>query len=34
MLVAGVAYMFGKTKDGWPIETYTSTAKDTISNCE
>ena len=34
MQAAGVAYVFNKTKDGWRIVTYTSTAKDTIIKCE
>jgi hypothetical protein len=34
MQVAGVAYVFNKTKDGWRIVTYTGTAKETIVKCD
>src|SRR5262245_42685275 len=34
MQVAGVAYVFNKTKDGWRIVTYTSTAKDAVIKCD
>jgi hypothetical protein len=34
MQVAGVAYVFNKTKDGWRIITYTGTSKDTVIKCE
>jgi len=34
MQVAGVAYVFNKTKDGWRIVTYTGTSKDTSIKCD
>jgi hypothetical protein len=34
MQVAGVAYVFNKTKDGWRIVTYTGTSKDTVIKCD
>jgi hypothetical protein len=34
MPAAGVANVFNKTKDGWRIVTYTSTATDPIIKCE
>lgn len=34
MQVAGVAYVFNKTKDGWRIVTYTGTTKDTVIKCD
>jgi hypothetical protein len=34
MQVAGVAYVFNKTKDGWRIVTYTGTSKDTLIKCD
>jgi hypothetical protein len=34
MQVAGVAYVFNKTKDGWRIVTYTGTSKDTVVKCD
>jgi len=32
--VAGVAYVFNKTKEGWRIITYTGTSKDTLVKCD
>ncbi len=34
MSVGGVAYVFNRTKEGWRIITYTSTAKDTLIKCD
>ena len=34
MQVAGVAYVFNRTKDGWRIVTYTGTSKDTVIKCD
>jgi hypothetical protein len=34
MSVGGVAYVFNRTKEGWRIVTYTSTAKDTLIKCD
>lgn len=34
MSVGGVAYIFGKTKEGWRIVSYTSIDKDKIVRCD
>jgi glucose-6-phosphate isomerase len=34
MQVAGVAYVFSKTNDGWRIVTYSGTQKDTVVKCD
>ena len=34
MQVAGVAYVFNKTKDGWRIVTYTGTSKEMVIKCD
>ncbi len=34
MSVGGVSYLFGKTKDGWRVVSYTGHARDKVVRCE
>jgi hypothetical protein len=34
MSVGGVSYLFGKTKDGWNIVSYTGHAKSKVVRCD
>lgn len=34
MSVGGVAYLFGRTKDGWRVVSYTSHARDKVVRCD